>query len=316
MAILNSGTNTTVQQLVHLMAALGETLGNRAGLLGDPVVLASFAGDLAGGRATSGATPRSNLGSIAFASETEGTGVAVTDPTFARDTVVVAGRRLAMSSSDLYRALQMGVPGGEMSLIEGLLTSCQMSVASVIAALASGYSTSEGTSGAVLTLVDWLSAQQRLAAANGEGPTLGVLHSRQAGQLRLDALTVTGGQAAFSPAANGRPSDGISTGAYNPDFFGSALFVNNAVAASGGDRIGMMVNKAGFKWAIATPEGSLVDDLVLPPVIVPGAAIFPGMLLRRVGATGTGVTSVEGFSIFGAAEAQDLGGTGLISVDA
>lgn len=315
MAILNSGVTTTLQQTTHLLSLLGQTLGNRAGLFADPTLLLAFRGDVKGGRATAIASPRSTLGTVVLASETEGTGVGVTDPTYARDTVTVAGRRLVHARSDLFEALQMGHPGGLQALVEGLVDSCGLTLATVVAALASGYATSEGTSGAVLTLVDWLSAQARLAAANASGPTLGVLHSRQAGQLRLDALTVSGGQAAFTPADNQRPADAINGGAYTPSFFGTALLINNAIPLSGGDRVGMMVGPQALGWAVATPEAALAEDIVLPPMIIPGGAAFPGLLLRQVGATGTGVTSIEGFSILGATEAQDLAGTQLLSVD-
>lgn len=315
MAVLNSGTNTTVQQLVALMSALGLTLGDRAGLVADPVFAASFAGDMSGARATSAAIPRSNLGTVVLASETEGTGVANTDPTYARDTVVVAGRRLLMENSDLFAALQLGHPGGPETIAMGLVDSCYLTLASIVAALASGYATSEGTSGASLTLVDLLAAQARLAAANADGSTLAMLASRQMAQLRLDALTVSGGQAAFAPRDNDRPGDRLNSGAYIADFFGSAVVVSNQIPVSGADRVGMLIGAQALKWAFAAPVAQSADDLVLPPIIGANGRVFPGMLLRRTAGRGTGLVGQEGFAILGAAEAQDLAGTRLISVN-
>lgn len=315
MAVLNSGTNTTVQQLVSLMSLLGLTLGDRAGLIADPVLGGAFAGDMSGARATSAAVPRSNLGTIVLASETEGTGVANTDPTYARDTVVVAGRRLLMENSDLFAALQLGHPGGPESIAIGLVDSTMLTLASIVASLSTGYSTSEGTAGAALTLVDLLAAQARLAAANADGPTLAVLASRQMSQLRLDALTVSGGQAAFSPRDNDRPGDRIKSGTYIADFFGSAVAVSNQVPTSGGDRVGMLVGAQAFKWAYATPVAQALEDMVIPAMTTPDGRILPPLLLRRTAARGTGVFGQEAFAILGAAEAQDLAGTRLISVN-
>lgn len=159
-----------------------------------------------------------------------------------------------------------------------------------VLALASGFSTTAGTTGNALTIANFLEAQYQLDLDDVPGEKVAFLHSKQDYDLKLEIEANT---ASIYGAGAGQ-SVINSNGQVDRELFGTRIKVSNNVSGDGTDYSGLMATR--FAIGIVEANGG-----------VPIVTIAPNV---EYGLTEIGVSV-----FYGVVEAKDSAGVELLSVD-
>lgn len=223
-------------------------------------------------------------------------------------TVTVARRSQAWAPSDLAKLTDPN--GGIMNpaaFAAEASAAHMLALTDLIAGLVGGFSNPVGTSGADLTIANFLAALTLLEAgyqsAIGEGAAMGVLHTQQLADLRTAIGTSASGAMQYSPAAQDQLA--LRGSGYRGRYFGVDLFASGYVrtANSGADRAGGIFVRGAIVWADASQVAEGPDQLVIGDKV----------LFERQRDARAGLTDYVSHSYFGASEGIDAFGVSVIT---
>lgn len=153
------------------------------------------------------------------------------------------------------------------TMAQDAVATLQATQLALLSALAPAFTAQAGTTTADLTAATHLGARIALEMANVPGPYLACYHSRQIGDLAVNALASTGGAFQWSKAA----SDVMSTQGWGGEFLGVDIYRSNhqPLVSAGADRSGMMFGPGAVVWGALRPEPEAgVPAVVLADLIM------------------------------------------------
>lgn len=228
---------------------------------------------------------------------------ALTDASY---TVTIARQSLAREWSGLASITDTGILAAPATFAADAIGAYNAKLCTQIAALPASFSASVGTSGANMTVADFLAAKAVLLIANADdgAPLLTLLHGQQFSDLSAEVTTTSGGAVQFLAAsqelANSRG------GGFKGSFLGCDIFVSNRVptANSGADRAGGMFTRGAILWADANVT---VDD--------PTQQISLGgkVLFERSRAARTDLTAYVSHAYFGSSIGINARGVKIVT---
>jgi hypothetical protein len=268
----------------------------------------AYVGDMYG----SGSTTRkvAHLGLIAYDLPTavaDGASASNTALTDGSTTVAVAGYSKAYERSDVAKFTDsLGVINAT-TFAQDAAASSAMRLTNLIANVTDDFTQTVGSTGADLTLANFLAAiglleiNSQAAIAEGEAMFLG--HTVQLGDLRTAMSTVGGAIQWYMPSQLLLP---IRGGGYRGRYMGVDLFASPQVptANAGADRAGGMFIKGAVIWA----DMSVDTDSDANSLVIGGKVLFERSRTAR-----SRLTSYVSSSYFGVSKAIDLLGVSVIT---
>lgn len=208
-----------------------------------------YAGSISGTRSDTLKVRLSTLAGNAMTATAEGTDLSDSDVDTDSVQVVVARQGISYQLGDLLRTTDSGELA--MKLIDGLFSGFTRTQLLQSCNLIDGF-TKYQTASSTLTAADVLAAKAKLGAI--PGPRLGILHSKQWGELEADIGLNLGGAHAFSPAS----ADVIAKvgSGYIGEWAGISWFITDDVISSGGKRKGAIMAPGALAWGDGTPATS------------------------------------------------------------
>lgn len=278
-------------------------LADRSSIWGHPALV--YLGDLQGAGSTAIKSAQAGLdGYDEMAAVAEGSSTSNTALTDGSATATIARQALQYQMSDL--AGMVGANGLDpVRLAASMVGSASMRFTTMIAALASGFSQSVGSTGVDMSVDDFFDADIALSLNSNPAQRLCMLHPRQVADLRT-SLRAEGGAIQFMAAT------AEMLMAKGPGFVGSFLGVDIfqsskiATANAGADRAGMMFCRGAMVYADGTPRSIVGAGGVIQPA---GSKIVVEFERDAAGA----LTKVVGNYYVGVAENQDLMGVGIVT---
>lgn len=185
----------------------------------------------------------------AFTATAEGTDLGDTDLSTDSVQIVVARHGIAYQLGDLFRTTD----GGDVAqqIAQGLFTGFTRTQLLQACAIIDDFTLTQ-TSSSVLKAEDVLAAKAKLGAV--PGPRLGIVHSKQWGELEADIGLNLGGAHAFNPASQD-VINRVGSG-YVGEWAGISWFVTDDVHSAGGKRKGAILAPGALVWADGTPAYS------------------------------------------------------------
>lgn len=298
-----TGASERVAAMLHDEMAL--LLADRASIRNHPAI-ADYS-DLAGRGSTAIKIPLFGLAgydAMAATNADEVTAPGNTALTTTAPTITIARYALARERSDLYQVTDPGLLNVEALAMDGV-GGFEMAVTTAIAALASGFSNSVGTSGVDLSVDDFYDAIFQLEESNVNGQLLAVLHPVQVSNLQA-SLRLEGGANQYK-AATQEMLDAKGQG-FAGSFAGVEIFKSSKVATAnaGADRAGMMVGAGAIGFAAGAPTAINTFG----GYVVPAGTLVMTEFERAAKA---GLQSIVSSAFFGVAELQDAMGVGIIT---
>ena len=223
-------------------------------LLSHPALV--YTGAINGRGSTVITTPHAGLdGYDLLASTNDGSTVSATDFTTGATQLTMARYALRYTPTDLAKLTDATGLINATRFAQSMFVSATETLASLVAALGGGFTSSVGSSGVNMTFADFLAAVATLENANVPGPYACVLHTQQFSDLLADLQVNSGGAIQFN-AVNAAML--ASTGSsYKGTLAGVDIFTTTRVPASGGNRQGFMFGRGAILWG----DGSaMVDD--------------------------------------------------------
>lgn len=300
--VLYSGLgDLTLSAVLHQELVL--LLADRSSVWGHPALV--YLGDIAGQGSTvikSGQAGLDGFDEMAAVAENGSTSnTALTDGS---SSVTIARQALQYQMSDLA-ALTNSLGLDPVRLAASMVGAASMRFTTMIAALASGFSQSVGSTGIDMSVDDFFDANTTLSLNSNAAQRMAMLHPRQLEDLR-NSLRAEGGAIQFMEAT------AEMLMAKGPGFAGSFLGVDIfssskiATANAGADRAGMMFCRGAINWADGSQRQVYgAGGLVLPA----GSKIVVEFERDAAGA----LTKVVGNYFVGVAEGQDLMGVGIVT---
>jgi stage V sporulation protein SpoVS len=298
-----TAANERVAAVLHNEMAF--LLADRASIRNHPAI-ADYS-NLAGRGSTALKVPLFGLAgynAMAATNADEVTAVGNTALTTTAPTITIARYALARERSDLYQITDPGLLNVD-ALAADMVGAYDMAVTTALAALASGFSNSVGTSGVDLSVDDFYAAIFQLEESNVPGQFLAVLHPVQVSNLQA-SLRLEGGANQYK-AATQDMLDAKGQG-YAGMFAGVDIFKSSKVATAnaGADRAGMMIGMGAIGFAAGSPQAiSTLGGDVVPS----GTEVM--VEFERDSAAG--LQKIVGSAFFGVAELQDAMGVGIIT---
>lgn len=274
-------------------------LADRSDILGHPALV--YAGAAVGSNVVK--VPQIGLmGYDTLAAGTEGTASANTALTDSSDSITVAWYSKQYEQSDLAQVVAANGLLDPMLFAQDCAVSVAQTLMGLIANLVDNFSTTVGTSGVNASIQNFVDAITALELNKAQGPYLSILHPRQWGDLRTDALSL-GGAAQFRTDAQGLVAAG--TGLYKGQLFGVDVMTHGAVptANGGADRAGGMFSRGALAWADAQFPAN--GD---PNILNLGRAAFER---QRTGKAG--LTAYISHAFLGVVECIDTAGVSIIT---
>jgi len=227
-------------------------LAEREDILGHPALV--YAGAAEGSNKVR--VPQIGLGGYdVLAAGTEGTALANTALTDASSDITVAWYGKSYERSDLARMVAAnGLLDPEMFAMDSAVSIAQ-TLLGLVAGLMDGFSTVVGSTTVDATHQNFIDAITALEIAKVPGPYLSLLHPRQWGDLRTDALSL-GGAAQYRADAQGSIAAG--TGQFAGQLYGVDVFKTSRVDTmnAGADYGGGMIGRGAVAWA----DGIIPND--------------------------------------------------------
>lgn len=243
------------------------------------------------------------------AASTEGSSEANAALTDGNDQVTVARYGKIYEASDLARLTDPGTGILDVSAMAmDLVASTGQTLIDLIAALASGFSSTVGSTGVDLSYTNFTDAITTLEIAKVTGQLMAILHPRQFGDLRTASLSL-GGAVQHMPDPQGLVRYAGSL--YKGRIFGVDVFTSSHVdtANAGADRAGMMIAPGAVWWGdaeIPTPPGAAL----WVPLMVEGkvrAALEASRTARSA------LSAWHQHAYLGVTEGLDAAGVGIIT---
>jgi hypothetical protein len=228
--------------------------------------------------------------------------VALTD---ASTVITIARQSFAREVSGTAQITDLGILGPQ-AFAADLLGAYSARLTNLIAAMPAGFATSVGTSGANMTVADFLAAKAALLAANADdgSPLLTMLHGVQFSDLISELTTTSGGAVQFLQAT----ADLVQTrgGGFKGTFLGCDVFSSNRIptANAGADRAGGMWTRGAILWSDAVPY---IDDPTQQMLL--GDAV----LMERDRTARSDKTAWVGHAYLGVAEGIDTRGVKIVT---
>lgn len=276
-------------------------LAERQDILGHPALL--YAGAAEGSNVIR--VPQIGLGGYDdLAAGTEGTALTNTALTDDSADITVAWYGKVYEQSDLARMVAAnGLLDPEMFAMDAAISTAQ-TLLDLIAGLCDAFSTVVGSTGVNATHQNFIDAITNLEINKATGPYLSLLHPRQWGDLRTDALSL-GGAAQYRTDAQGVVAAG--TGQFAGQLYGVDVFKTSRTDTmnAGADQGGGMFARGAIAWA----------DALIPNDGDPNMLNFGRGALERVRTGKAGLTAYVTHAYFGVVEI--LGSAGVtIQTDA
>lgn len=269
-----------------------------------PVLRAGYQGTVNGSGSATKKIP--HIGSDGYdimAPANDGATVSPTDPTDDSTTVTVARQSLAYEPTDLARMTGRQGQFDATYFAGWMLAGRNQRLITMIAALATGYSNTVGTSGSDMTAANFLDAKAQLAINDTEGDLLCILHPRQYYDFLNDLNNNASGTLQYEMAAQDL-RDRVGNG-YQGRFAGVDVWTSTRVgtANAGADRAGMMLGPGALAWMDGVPR-----------VDLPGQQTLIDKVLYEIARSAyAGKTGFVGHAYLGVAEALDGAGVGIIT---
>jgi hypothetical protein len=250
--------------------------------------------------------PVVSWGANAMASVAESATVVNTALTTTNANVTIARQALRRQISDLAQLTSAGIALDVSleSIAVDMVLAYQKRVTAMIGDLASGFSTSVGSTGVDLTVANFYAAIFGLQLNSADGMFTAILHPQQINDLisSLRSETGPGQYLATSQDQVQAKGPGFRGNLFGVDVFSSANGINTANA--GADRIGMMIAPGAIGVATATAAPILGGATIASqsPILVE---------LERDASSGS--TIIVGSAFVGVAELDDLRGVGILS---
>lgn len=288
--------NARVSAVLH--QTIQAKLADKASLWRHPAI--TYFGGLSGSGSTALQVPVVGLaGTDVMAAVSDGSSVSNTSLTTGSATITIARQSLRYDLTDLA-SLSNPIAGGMGVGIEGLaesiVTGAEMRFTSMVCALASGVSTSVGSTGVDLSVATFYSAIYGLQLTANDTEFMAILHPQQINDLITSLRAETG-------AVQYLPATAEQIAAHGPglrgSFAGVSLFSSTKIptANAGADYAGVMFARGFCGYADGTPspvQGA--GGLILPagtPIVVELERDAASALTKIVGSYYVGVAEIE-----------------------
>lgn len=288
--------NARVSAVLH--QTIQAKLADKASLWRHPAI--SYFGTLAGSGSSALQVPVVGLaGTDVMASVADGSSVANTSITASAATITIARQALRYDLTDLAKLtnpIAGGMGVGIEGLAESIVTGAEMRFTSMICGLASGISTSVGSTGVDLSVATFYSAIYSLQLTANDPVFMAVLHPQQINDL-MNSLRSEAGPGQYLAATQDQVN--AKGPGYRGSLFGVDLFSSTKIptANAGADYAGMMFSKGFAGYADGTPapvQGA--GGLILPagtPIVVELERDASAALTKIVGSYYVGVAEIE-----------------------
>ena len=296
------GSNAIVSAVAVQYAQL--LLADRASLRGHPALInlgAYGAGRIAAGSTAFQFTLFGLDGYDLLSAVSEGSAVTETSLTSAAKSISIARRGLRRDLSDWINSIDPTGALNPMRLAQDGFASASMTLTNLIAALASGFSTQVGTSGADFDHDVWLEAKAALIEAKVPGPYLAVLHPNHFSRWMVD-LEGRGGLTQWSAAA--AEMQILKGPGFQGIYDGVEVYTSSKCPASSSDYISMMFGQGAIGYAeqeITFPASAIIH-LQVGPIAV-----------EEVRNGEKGATEIITHYYAGVTEIEDGRGVGMIA---
>jgi hypothetical protein len=250
--------------------------------------------------------PVVSWGANAMAAVAENASVSNTALTTTNVNVTIARQALRRQVSDLAQLTATGIPFDVTidNLAADMVAAYNKRVTAMLGDLASGFSTSVGSTGVDLSVSTFYSAIFGLQLNSADGIFTAVLHPVQVNDLisSLRSEVGPGQYLATSQDQVQAKGPGFRGNLFGVDVFSSANGINTANA--GADRLGMMIAPGAIAVATATAAPIIGSETIIPqsPIVVE---------FERDASNGS--TIIVGSAFVGVAEIDDLKGIGILS---
>jgi hypothetical protein len=299
-----SGLSGNARLAAILNQAVVVKLTDTASLVNHPSILQLRS--MNGSGSTVVQVPVVSWGANAMTAVAENASVSNTALTTTNVNVTIARQALRRQVSDLAQLTATGIPLDVTidSLATDMVSSYAKRVTAMLGDLASGFSTSVGSTGVDLSVSTFYSAIFGLQLNSADGIFTAVLHPVQVNDLisSLRSEVGPGQYLATSQDQVQAKGPGYRGNLFGVDVFSSANGINTANA--GADRIGMMIAPGAIAVATATAAPIIGSETIIPqsPIVVE---------FERDASNGS--TIIVGSAFVGVAEIDDLKGIGILS---
>ena len=299
-----SGLSGNARLAAILNQAVVTKLTDTASLVNHPSILQLRS--MNGSGSTVVQVPVVSWGANAMTAVAENASVSNTALTTTNVNVTIARQALRRQISDLAQLTATGIPLDVSvdSLALDLVAAYNKRVTAMLGDLASGFSTSVGSTGVDLTVTNFYAAIFGLQLNSADGIFTAVLHPVQVNDLisSLRSEVGPGQYLATSQDQVQAKGPGFRGNLFGVDVFSSANGINTANA--GADRIGMMIAPGAIAVATATAAPIMGSETIIPqsPIVVE---------FERDASNGS--TIIVGSAFVGVAEIDDLKGIGILS---
>ena len=299
-----SGLSGNARLAAILNQAVVTKLTDTASLVNHPSILQLRS--MNGSGSTVVQVPVVSWGANAMTAVAENASVSNTALTTTNVNVTIARQALRRQISDLAQLTATGIPLDVSvdSLALDLVAAYNKRVTAMLGDLASGFSTSVGSTGVDLTVTNFYAAIFGLQLNSADGIFTAVLHPVQVNDLisSLRSEVGPGQYLATSQDQVQAKGPGFRGNLFGVDVFSSANGINTANA--GADRLGMMIAPGAIAVATATAAP-----------IIGGTTIFSDspIVVEAERDASNGSTIIVGSAFVGVAEIDDLKGIGILS---
>ena len=299
-----SGLSGNARLAAILNQAVVTKLTDTASLVNHPSILQLRS--MNGSGSTVVQVPVVSWGANAMAAVAENASVSNTALTTTNVNVTIARQALRRQVSDLAQLTATGIPLDVTidNLAADMVAAYNKRVTAMLGDLASGFSTSVGSTGVDLTVTNFYAAIFGLQLNSADGIFTAVLHPVQVNDLisSLRSEVGPGQYLATSQDQVQAKGPGFRGNLFGVDVFSSANGINTANA--GADRLGMMIAPGAIAVATATAAPIMGSETIIPqsPIVVE---------FERDASNGS--TIIVGSAFVGVAEIDDLKGIGILS---
>ena len=299
-----SGLSGNARLAAILNQAVVVKLTDTASLVNHPSILQLRS--MNGSGSTVVQVPVVSWGANAMTAVAENASVSNTALTTTNVNVTIARQALRRQVSDLAQLTATGIPLDVMidSLATDMIAAYEKRATAMLGDLASGLSTSVGSTGVDLSVSAFYSAIFGLQLNSADGIFTAVLHPVQVNDLisSLRSEVGPGQYLATSQDQVQAKGPGFRGNLFGVDVFSSANGINTANA--GADRLGMMIAPGAIAIATATAAPIIGSETIIPqsPIVVE---------FERDASNGS--TIIVGSAFVGVAIIDQLKGIGILS---
>jgi hypothetical protein len=296
-----SGLTSSARVSAVLSQLIATKLADTASLVGHPSILQITAQP----GSTAVQVPVISWGADAMAAVAENASVSNTGLTTAAATITLARQALRRQISDLAQATAQGVSLDVTleNIANDMVAAYNKRVTTMLTNLASGFSSSVGSTGVDLSVTNFYAAIFQLQLTANNGTFVAVLHNQQINDL-MSSLRSESGPGQYLAATQEMlmaKGPGFKGNLFGVDVFGANTV---ATANAGADYLGMMFAPNAIGMAVAS-----VSPIVGATTVQPASPVT--VEFERDASNGS--TIVVGSVLAGVAEIDDAKGVGVLS---